>query len=362
MEPLSRKETSGLEIFGSLAALVVVVAGLKAMANVLIPLAFALFLAAIGSVPLNWLLKKKMPRLLATLVVFVGVMAGFLVAFVVLANSVNSFVAEIAIYQSRLESIESSFSRFLDNFGIVQPPREMFKSIQPQSVFNFFGLALSSLATLMSQSLVVSIYVVFLLLEASVLRKKVQAFSATPYEETSIGKVAADTQRYMAVKTAVNAAWGGLIAFVAAVLGLKFALLWGLITFFFCFVPVIGAIVSVVPAVLFAFLDLGAWSALIVCSGFMIIHLVMGNFVEPFFIGKQLDISPFVALVALAFWGWVWGLSGMLLSVPLTIFIRIWCAHTPDLQWISVFMGAGGPAESRANKKNLQLASSNPNT
>jgi predicted PurR-regulated permease PerM len=138
----------------------------------------------------------------------------------------------------------------------------------------------------------------------------------------------------------VSLATGVLVAVWLVVLGLDYPLLWGLLAFLLNYVPNIGSIIAAVPAVLLAVVQLGILRALLVAAGFLVVNLVMGGAVEPRFMGRGLGLSTLVVFLSLLFWGWLLGPVGMLLSVPLTMTVKIALDSREDTRWAAVLLGA----------------------
>jgi predicted PurR-regulated permease PerM len=143
----------------------------------------------------------------------------------------------------------------------------------------------------------------------------------------------------MAIKTLVSLATGILVAIWLTVIGVDYALLWGLLTFALNYVPNIGSIIAAVPAVLLAIIQLGFMRAGAAAAGYVVINLLMGSVIEPRFMGRGLGLSTLVVFLSLIFWGWVLGPVGMLLSVPLTITAKIALDSRDETRWIAVLLG-----------------------
>lgn len=126
---------------------------------------------------------------------------------------------------------------------------------------------------------------------------------------------------------------------MAADFGIDYALLWGVLAFLLNFVPNIGSIIAAVPAVLLALIQLGPFSALMTAMGYLIANMVMGNIIEPRYMGKGLGLSTLVVFLSLVFWGWVLGPVGMLLSVPLTMLMKIALESSDETRWLAILMG-----------------------
>ncbi|MDF1555205.1 MAG: AI-2E family transporter, partial [Deferrisomatales bacterium] len=188
--------------------------------------------------------------------------------------------------------------------------------------------------------------VVFMLLEASDLPAKMRAAVGDPAADFSgFDAFANNLNRYLAIKSWVSLATGALAAAWLGILGVDFAILWGLLAFLLNFVPNLGSIIAGVPAVLMAFIQFGFARAGVVAVGYVVINVVIGSGVEPRFMGRGLGLSTLVVFVSLVFWGWVFGPVGMLLSVPLTMALKIALESREDSRWLSVLLGSGSAAQ-----------------
>ena len=138
-----------------------------------------------------------------------------------------------------------------------------------------------------------------------------------------------------------------LAVFLIAAMGLAFPMVWGLLAFLLNCVPSIGAIIAAIPAVLFALVQHGPGSALVVAIGYIVVNTAIGSLLEPHLIGRTLGLSTLVVFLSLVFWGWVWGPLGMLLSVPLTMIVKIFLENSEDLRWVAVMLDSGRAAAAR---------------
>ena len=150
-----------------------------------------------------------------------------------------------------------------------------------------------------------------------------------------------EVQRYLGQKTLISLTTGSLVAAAMAIIGVDFPLLWGMLAFLLNYIPALGSILAAIPPAILAIVqpELGFGSVLAVAIVFLSINIALGNFLEPYLMGRGLGMSPLVVFLSLIFWGWVWGPVGMLLSVPMTMIIKIMLENTEDLRWIAVLLG-----------------------
>ena len=160
--------------------------------------------------------------------------------------------------------------------------------------------------------------------------------------------ISSSINRYMVIKTITSLSTGIVIGIWLWFLGVDYALLWALLAFLLNFVPNIGSIIAAIPAVLLALVQFGVGKALMTALGYVAVNVIIGSLIEPRFMGRGLGLSTLVVFLSLVFWGWVLGPVGMLLSVPLTMILKIALESNDDTLWIAVILGAGPPKDSEA--------------
>ena len=326
------------------ASVTVVVAGLKGAAAMILPLLSGLFLAMLSLPLLNWLQARRIPTWLAVTITILTALSLLGGAVLLVGGSLKEFTLEAPKYRAALENLSNDLLIWLDQRGVRLPPETVREFLDPGQLVDLVAGTLRRAATLLPKLLLVLLTVVFLLLEAAGFPDKLVA--AFGRRETSLRflGIRRDVQRYLAIKTLISLVTGAVVAAGLAAIGVDFPLLWGVIAFLLNYIPVLGAILSAVPPLLLALADLGVGQAIAVAALYLGIHIVLGNFTEPLLMGRRLGLSTFVVFVSLVFWGWVWGPVGMLLSVPLTMIVKIMLEHTEDLRWVAVLLGST-PAE-----------------
>ncbi len=149
---------------------------------------------------------------------------------------------------------------------------------------------------------------------------------------------------YLGIKTAVSLVTGLLIGTWAWLLDLDFPVLLGLIGFALNYVPTIGSILAVIPALFLSLVQFGSFGhSVLVLGGYLFINAVFGNIIEPNLMGRRLGLSTLVVILSLIFWAWVWGPIGALLAVPLTMVVKIMLENTEDLHWVAVLLDKSPP-------------------
>jgi AI-2 transport protein TqsA len=230
---------------------------------------------------------------------------------------------------------------WLRNKGINVPETEVRDAFHPESVMRLAGTLLSAISSVLTNAFLILLTVVFILLEAADFPNKLEAALEKPEDSlATITKFSRIANSYVVIKTLISAAVGVLISLWLLILGVDYPVLWGTLAFLLNYVPNIGSIIATVPPTLLAFVQLGAGSALLTVLGFLVIHNVLGNLVEPKLMGRGLDLSSLVVFLSLGFWGWVLGPVGMILSVPLTSLVKIALESHKDSRGLAIMLGA----------------------
>ncbi|MCG6868492.1 MAG: AI-2E family transporter [Gammaproteobacteria bacterium] len=326
----------------TVAALFIIIAGLKASAPLLVPSLLSIFIAVISAPPMFWLERKGLPTLVALVIVILAIIVILITVAALVGSSVDSFSANIPQYEGRLRTMISTSINWLDSKGVsVAPDREfLFKYMDPGKAMNLAASLLNSLGSVLTNSFLIFITVIFILLEASGLPAKMAIILREPGKTLprfqEIGKT---INNYLMIKSLTSLITGFLIAVCLHVLGVDYPVLWGTLAFMLNFIPNIGSIIAAVPAVLLALVQLGPATALWTVAVYVAVNSLIGNLVEPKFMGRELGLSTLVVFLSLVFWGWVMGPVGMFLSVPLTITIKIALDASEETRWLAVLLG-----------------------
>ncbi len=332
----------------ALASAVIVIAGLRAAQALVVPFMLALFLALVAAPGVAWLQRRRVPSAVAVLLVVIVMLGVLTVVGIVLGNSVNRFVATIPQYQEGIDSLVGSIPDTLRRFHLDVEEADLRNNLNPGSIMSWVGTGLKGLAALVSNTLMIALIVVFMLLEGVWFQTKLRvAFGAESDTAEQLTLAAEQIQRYLAVKTVISLATGLLVAALTWIVGLDFALVWGFLAFLLNFIPTIGSLIAAVPAVLLALVQLGPGSAIAVAVGFLVINVLFGNIIEPNVMGRTLGLSTLVVFLSLVFWGWVLGSVGMLLSVPLTMVIKIILEASERTRPIAIMLDNGRAAAAR---------------
>lgn len=341
VSPPLRERTPFDPVIG-LAAGVLVVAGLKLAAPVLVPVAFALFLAILAMPLLRWLVDRRWPAALAVLVTMLLLAAAAALFVLLFLGSIGELRDVGPHYYAQMSERISYTVEWWQAKGISILDWVPAKWRAPETLADLAGGTVKGLLHLFSQSMIVLLTLVFILFESLVVPRKLIRLPLRLREPLSrFGAVSRELQRYLLIKTMMSALIAVAVGLWVALLGVDFPVLCALVAFACHFIPNIGAVLAAAPAMLFAFIQFDLLQAFVVGIGYLVIGTLLGNLAEPALLGRRLGMSTLVVFLSLIFWGWLWGPVGMLLSVPLTVTIKILLERSAAWGWVAILLDSG---------------------
>jgi len=325
-----------------LASFIIVVAGMKAASSILVPFFLAVFIAVICAPPLFWLQRKGVPKLAALALILAAILIAGLLFGALIVPSLNDFLISLPDYQERLSTQIADLLGWLREKGVNIPAKEVSGVLHPGWVMILAGGIFAALSSVLAHAFLILLTVVFILMEMTDFPKKLRIVLKNPERSLStIERFSQHAKRYMVIKTLVSAATGLVIWLWLLILGVDYPVLWGTLSFLLNFVPNIGAILAGLPVALLALVQLGVGPALLTVLGFIVVHIVVGNIIEPKLTGKVLSLSTLVVFLSLVFWGWVLGPIGMILSVPMTSLVKIALESYEETRGLAFMLGSG---------------------
>lgn len=322
------------------AALVVIVAGLKAATALLVPAVFAAFLAIIGTPAVGWLRRHRVPRVPSVLLVILTLTGALAATAILLGNSLDSFAQAITGYQERFRALMQGAIAWLRTRGLEVEGTGLVKALDPSVMMELAAKMFQGLLGVLSNAFLVLVLLMFILFETTSFGAKLRQALGDEWRGAHVTELMGQVQRYLGVKTLMGLVTGGVVGVWVTLLGVDFPWLWALLAFLFNYVPFIGQLFAAAPAILLALVQVGPGRALLLAGGYAVINAVLTS-LEPMLMGRHLRLSPLVVFLSLAFWGFVWGPIGMLLAVPLTVIVKLMLEGSERLRWIALLMDAG---------------------
>ena len=332
-------------------AAVLVLAFLKWSAVVTMPLGVSLFLIALGW-PLQERLDRRLPRKLAfalTVLTMLLIFATFVGALV----WGGQLIAERAPqYSGKVQALYAQVQEWTRGYGISLSGSGQESGGQSSPAQGLMASTLKVAGSSISLALLIAAFVILGLHEVHDFKDKAKgAFRQPRHGQELIETGRAICERYMQYLRVftMTALIQGVVVFLFALLvGLDFAFVWALLAFLLNYIPTIGSVTAVVPPSLFALVQFDNSSrALLVFLGMAAVQLICGNYVDPLLQGRFLKLSPVAVLISITFWGWIWGIPGAFIGVPITIGLMITADHFPNTRWVARLLSQA-PKESQA--------------
>ncbi|MGX2950436.1 AI-2E family transporter [Ursidibacter sp. B-7004-1] len=330
----------------TIAAIVIILAGVKLSAEIIIPFLLSLFIAIICSPIIKVMTARKVPLWLAITLLFVL----FIVISFFLVGLINSTVREFALsiptykilLSQRIADLLVLAERW--NISLSISRDDIMNELDPSRIMNLVTSLLLSFSGVVTNIFVLLLVVVFMLFEAPTAKHRLAIAlssnkSAVAEQENHINRILQGVISYLGVKTLVSLLTGFCIWVLLELMGVQYAVLWATLSFLLNYIPNIGSILAGVPIIVQALLLNGFSVGFGVAIGVITINMIIGNVLEPRMMGRTLGLSTLVVFLSLLFWGWILGTVGMLLSVPLTMALKIALESSPSTVRYALLLG-----------------------
>jgi predicted PurR-regulated permease PerM len=338
-------EKAGLHMLQKLAALVIIVAGIRAASDIIVPLLLAVFFAIVLNPLVVWFMRRGLQRGLAVTVVVITMLILMSLVIGVLASSLNEFATRLPEFNQMLTERALQLERLIPGNQHLSPER-LLQRMDSERMVSFATTLMTQLSGAMVSVVVLVMTVIFMLMEVRHIPYKLRfALNNPRIHIASLHRALKGVSHYLALKTLMSLLTGITTWVGLKLLGVEFALMWSVLAFLLNFIPNIGATISAIPPMIQAMLFNGWYECLMVGALFSAIHMVIGNMIEPRVMGRRLGMSTLVVFLSLLFWGWLLGPVGMLLSVPLTSVCKIWMETTKGGSKLAILLGPGRPKQ-----------------
>jgi AI-2 transport protein TqsA len=260
--------------------------------------------------------------------------------------SVKSIINAAPFYQTRLQQQFASLKELLAGMGITINDNDIQKYVNYDTLKNYVAGIVTGMGSVFSDTILILLTVAFILLEASSFPVKLRKTLGDPkavFPEFS--KFVNDIRRYVVIQTAVSLTAGIFAGVWLSVLGIDFAILFGLLTFLLNYIPNVGSVIAIVPAAIIAFIQFGIGRCALAIGGYALIIFIIGNIVQPRLMGQKLGLSTLIVFLSLLFWGSLLGVIGMILCVPFTMVLKFVLERSENTRWIAALFGRVPPEE-----------------
>jgi AI-2 transport protein TqsA len=337
------RQPSFLRVMLFLAATVVVLVGIRLGAPILNPILFAVVLTLLVSPVYSWLLRRGLPTSLALVVMLVILTIVFVGLFFILGASIARFSERVGFYTTELNGQVDSLDALLERLGLSNVNLQ--DVVKPSALAGALGVVLSGISGFLSDLFLIVMIMLFLLGEGPAMMNRLRtSVSGDNQQVARLTTVGQSVVRQFGLRAIVNLVTGAGVTILLFLLGVDFPLLWGILTFFLSFVPYIGLVLAVTPAVVLALAEFGVSRAVLVIVGVVVINILAENVLSPMMMGRGLNVSPTIVFLSFIFWAWLLGGPGAFLALPITLFVAVMFDTFPETRWLASLIGAGAPS------------------
>ncbi|MCD6173805.1 MAG: AI-2E family transporter [Sulfurimonas sp.] len=321
-----------------IAYILIIIASLKLGGGFILPFLMAFFIFIIFLPLINKLNSFSIPNVISSLIVFsiIVVIIFLLISFIV--SSSNDIVKNIPLYQEKFHQLTPQIIAFFEQFKISLKWSHIINLIEPAKVINQITIFFKGMGNIILNLFLTLFLVIFLLLESSMISKKAFYLAKTKQQKEKLKLFLKSINRYFILKTFTSALTALFIWIMLKYFNLQYAFIFAVLAFLLNFIPSIGSYIASFPPLFISILQLNILDTIIIAIGYLIINNLIGSFLEPKIMGKDLGLSTFIVFVSMVIWGWILGPLGMLLAVPLTIAIKIASQNSEKYHWLSVVL------------------------
>ncbi|MGD8778162.1 MAG: AI-2E family transporter [Ignavibacteria bacterium] len=343
---------SKIEIF---IFLIIVFYLLNILSSLLIPLAFAYLAASLFQPVINYLLNKKIPKWLIYPLVIIFSLSFIFLVVLVFSSSISEFVQQQSYFEERLATkfipfIDSLNSFMLNYFGTELKLNEALGEIlKSDFLTSAVGSFINAIGDFTSSFIIFAFYYIVFLITMNGYKEYLNYVKGEKNDKVVIEnyeKIQTSIFTYVKVKIIVSIFTAVLVYVVLIIFGVKFAFLWGLLTFLLNFIPIVGSLIAVILPTLMGVIQFDSFSTIVIL--FILLEtsqVIVGNVVEPIMMGNSLRLNTITTMFGLVFWGFIWGIPGMLLSMPLVVIFKILFEQSTDLAFLGRILGTPEPTK-----------------
>lgn len=324
---------------------------LYSLQNILIPFTVAVFLTFLFHPILVWLSKYKIPKPLSIIFILFIIFGTLYLFTILIISSLSQFPDKLSVYavtlSAFLENILVPFNLTLDEFSellkIEVEKFDMHTLFQSAIMSGLFRDTFLTFSSMLGDILITLIFWLFMIAGKTKFEERIMsAFKSNGNNiSKTIEKIDHQIQSYIFIKTILSLATGSIVTLVLFIFDVDFAFVWGLLTFILNYIPNIGSIVATFLPIVISILEYGfGVNTILIIVLLISTQFIIGNLIEPHFLGKKMDLSPVFVLFSLIFWGSIWGLVGMFLAVPIAAVIKILLSNIESLKPFAVLISS----------------------
>ncbi|WP_255361965.1 MULTISPECIES: AI-2E family transporter [Methanosarcina] len=319
-------------------AAVILTIGMREIASILTVVFFSVFTALIFTPLVRWLKQRGIPGVLSVILVILLFTLIILVLGIIVVEAALQFGSQIPIYQAQLTELVNNLAKYVPSYEEFS-----IQSILRSMVSITISLMANTVNGIVNAGATVGIIIVtaaFLLIDAANTPEKVDSEIGKQSElRLRMSKFSKKLVKFIVIRAEINLITGITIALLLFIGGIDYAILWGVLIFLLSYIPYIGLVIASVPPIMLALFKYGPLGAIAVILIIVIVDALAENVLFPSIMGRGLQLSPAFLFLALLYWNFVFGLAGVLLSIPLTIVLKIILESFEETKWLARLMG-----------------------
>ena len=321
------------------ASFVVIIAGIKIASQVVVILFLAIFISSIFSTLLKVFQKRRIPKIFSYFIILlIVIIIGLMLAYVI-NISLKDFISNLPFYEEKFKTTILNLIHYAQDSGFQIDKAKIMETLSFGSFFGFTINIIGSIGSFLSKLLLIVIGVAFILAESKSFQTKLRViFRNNAKKLEHFNLFSFNIQKYFVVKSFTSFLTGFIITLVLMFFGVDYPILWGVIAMLFNFIPVVGSIIASIPAILLTFMNLDLNTTIWVIILYVVINISISNILEPKLMGKELGLSPLIIFFSLIFWGYILGIVGMFLAVPITMTLKIAFDSNSSTHWLGILM------------------------
>nr|MBP3724975.1 AI-2E family transporter [Campylobacter sp.] len=322
----------------NLAAFVIVCAGLSAATSIVVPFFLAIFISIALTPILDLFARVHVRRIFAILIlVFIFFELLWFLGNIIF-SAINNLSTDLPVYRDKFAFSMAQAIEWLNSHNI-KVSSVVIDTVDPDKIFSTASSFLRQTGDIVTKSFLVLLFVIFMLVDVSIFADKVKYFSIRyPQATVIVNNFIANLKRYIVIKTISSIATALILYPILLHFNVPYAMLWALLAFILNYIPTIGSIIAAFPAIMLSLLLNDFSDALWVSGAYLVVNIAIGNFIEPRFLGSSLGISTLVVILSLIFWGFLLGIGGMFMAVPLTMSVKIALNESKKTKFISILL------------------------
>lgn len=321
------------------ASIVAILAGMRAASTILGPMMIALLITIAWTPGSLWLQKRGWrPSVAALTGIILGVIILGLVGLLVWV-SLLQLQQKLPSYQARIAELQVQADAMMANLPFDSSRVLSSESVSPGAIVGYAITTIRKLSAAAGKLIVLIILMAFMMLEGVRYPAKLhQALAGFPGAKDRFSRFGSVMRSYITVNSIFGLVAAVINTFILLIVGVDFAILWGVLSFLLSFVPNIGFVVALVPPAILTLIEFGFTKTLVVIVGYVVVNFLVDNVVKPRFVAESVDLAPIIVVLSLLFWGWLLGPMGALVAVPLSIAAKFLFESFDDSRWLALLM------------------------